>query len=87
MDKSHLVTDAAQAVASGKTPYIASTTGGILSVLTFNEIIGAIGVIVSVMVAVFTAWSNHKRNKAAIKASEAQQRLAEANIRPIGDGH
>lgn len=85
MDQSHLhqVADAAQTVASGKTPYIASGLGGVFSVLTFNEIIGAIGVLISVMVAIFTAWSNHKRNKASIRASEAQQKLAEANIKPI----
>lgn len=85
MEQTHLqhVADTAQAVASGKTPYIASTTGGILSVLTFNEIIGAIGVIVSVAVACFTAWSNHKRNQAQIREAEAKQKLAEANIKPI----
>ena len=83
MDKPQLVTDAVQAVASGKTPYIASATGGILSVLTFNEIIGAIGVVVAIMATIFTAWSNHKRNTASIRASEAQRKLAEANIKPI----
>lgn len=83
MDKTHLAADAAQAVASGKTPYIASATGGILSVLTFNEIVGVIGAVIAIIATIFTAWSNHKRNKAAIRASEAQQKLAEANIKPI----
>lgn len=83
MDKSHLVTDAAQAVANGKAPYITSATGGILSVLTFNEIIGAIGTISMLIVAIFTAWSNHKRNQAQIREAEAKKKLAEANIKPI----
>lgn len=46
-----------------KATYAASGTTGIISVLTFNQVVGAIGVVFSVIIAAFTAWSNHKKNQ------------------------
>lgn len=53
-----------------KIAYTASAATGTASILTFNEMIGAIGVIASVIFAGFTAWSNHKKNKAIIASHE-----------------
>lgn len=66
-----------------KIAYTASGTTGILSVLTFNEIVGAIGVMTSLIFAGFTAWSNHKKNRKQMELIQieidAKRQIDEAN--------
>lgn len=71
-----------QAASSPKAPYIFSGVLGITSTLTFNEMVGAIGVFCSILLAAFSAWSNHKRNKAQIRAADAEIARSRANAFP-----
>lgn len=68
---------------SPKAPYIFSGLLATVSTATFNELVGAIGVLASIVIAFLTYRSNHKRNIAQIRAAEAQTKLAEANIQPV----
>jgi len=71
-----------QIASSPKAPYIFSGVLGITSTLTFNEMVGAIGVFCSILLAAFSAWSNHKRNKAQIRAADAEIARSKANAFP-----
>ena len=64
-----VATEALGASVQTKLAYTASVTTGTVSVLSFNEVVGAIGVIASIIFAGFTAWSNHTKNKAIIQAA------------------
>tara|TARA_R110001599_G_scaffold221207_1_gene419655 strand:+ start:285 stop:527 length:243 start_codon:yes stop_codon:yes gene_type:complete len=57
-----------------KASYISSLATATASALTFTEIISALGLLASLLVAIFTAWSNHKKNVAAIELSKARLR-------------
>lgn len=60
--------DAGSATVQTKLSYITAAATGTVSVMTFNQVIGAVGVVLSILIAGFTAWSNHKKNKAIIDA-------------------
>jgi len=57
-----------------KASYTSSLATATASALTFTEIISALGLLASLLIAVFTAWSNHKKNVAAIELSRSQLR-------------
>jgi len=57
-----------------KASYTSSLATATASALTFTEIISALGLLASLLIAVFTAWSNHKKNIAAIELSRSQLR-------------
>jgi len=62
------------ATAETKKAYAASGVTATISVLTFNQVIGAIGVVLSVSFAGFTTWSNHQRNKKHIELMNHQMK-------------
>ena len=65
-----------------KAAYAASGTTATISILTFNQVVGAVGVALSVLIAAFTAWSNHGKNKAIIKSlddKESARQVDQAN--------
>lgn len=78
----HAVNAVTQIAANPKTTYSLSAVLGSVSVLTFNELVGAVGVFCSIILATFTAWSNHKRNRAQIRAAIAEEVRAKANAFP-----
>lgn len=78
----HMTEVMVQVAANPKTTYTLSGILGFTSVLTFNELVGAIGVFASIILAAFTAWSNHKRNKAQIRAADAEIARSRANAFP-----
>lgn len=65
-----------------KSAYAASGLTATISILTFNQIVGAVGVMLSVLIAAFTAWSNHRKNQAIItrlEDKEVMRQIDEAN--------
>lgn len=67
-----VITWLATATAETKKAYAASGIAATVSVLTFSEVIGMVGLIVSVLLGAITAWSNHKRNKKHIELMDHQ---------------
>tara|TARA_R100000935_G_C2823162_1_gene160838 strand:+ start:999 stop:1235 length:237 start_codon:yes stop_codon:yes gene_type:complete len=55
-----------------KASYLSSAATATASALTFTETISALGLLASLIIAIFTAWSNHKKNVAAIELSNSQ---------------
>ena len=55
-----------------KASYVSSAATATASALTFTETISALGLLASLVIAIFTAWSNHKKNIAAIELSKSQ---------------
>lgn len=72
-----------------KRAYAASGISAVTAALTFQQVVSIFFGGLTLIIAGFTAWSNHKKNVAQRMAAEAQRKLAESNIRPIGDndGH
>ena len=58
--------EAGSATMQTNTAYVATTVSGTAAVLTHYQVIGVIGLVISLALAGFTAWSSHKKNKAII---------------------
>lgn len=70
-------------VAQSKSAYAFSGGGVVVSILTFNQIIGVLGTLIGVGCMLYTAWSNHKRNLAETDKNNAQAELARRQLHEL----